>query len=55
MNDELDKLSWFIYGDTEGNKFFIYTDLFDRKWKLTIVTNELIQMPFVITPIGDEK
>lgn len=37
------------------NDHFIYTDIFNRRFKLEPVTNENIKFPFIITPLGDEK
>jgi hypothetical protein len=34
--------------------FIIYRDKFDRKWRLDIVKNEKIMMPFIITPLPKE-
>ena len=33
------------------NSYFIYTDKFNRKWKLEPVKSENIMMPFIVTPI----
>lgn len=35
--------------------FYMYKDKFDRCWKLTPVTNEAIESPFVIIPIRIEE
>lgn len=35
----------------KSDDYLIFIDKFNRKWKLTPVTNPNIEMPFIITPL----